>query len=47
MNFAPFIDGSYGVTVIFLIAIAATTFARYRRATKHLAQAEQVRRAQR
>jgi hypothetical protein len=40
MNLAPFIDGSYGVTVIFLIAIGVLTFTRYRRATKKLAAVE-------
>jgi hypothetical protein len=39
-NFAPFIDGSYGVTIIFLLGIGVLTFARYRRAAKRLAQAE-------
>jgi len=36
MNFAPFIDGSYGVTVLFLIGIGALTFRRYRLAAKRL-----------
>ena len=37
MNLAPFIDGSYAVTVIFLAGIGVLTFARYRRAAKRLA----------
>jgi heme exporter protein CcmD len=40
MNFAPFINGSYGVTVVFLLAIAGLTFRRYRRAVKRLAAVE-------
>ncbi len=40
MNLAPFIDGSYGVTVAFLIGIGFLTFARYRRAQKRLAAVE-------
>ncbi len=40
MNLAPFIDGAYGVTVVFLLGIAVMTFARYRRAVKRLAQVE-------
>jgi heme exporter protein CcmD len=40
MNFAPFIDGSYGVTVVFLIGIAGLTFARYRTAVKRLKAVE-------
>ena len=36
MNFAPFIDGSYGVAVIFLIGIGALTYRRYRLAAKRL-----------
>ncbi len=40
MNFAPFIDGSYGVTVLFLIGIAVLTFARYARAQKRLSAVE-------
>jgi heme exporter protein CcmD len=40
MNFAPFIDGSYGVTVVFLIGIAGLTFARYRNAVKRLKAVE-------
>lgn len=40
MNFAPFINGSYGVAVVFLLGIGALTFTRYRRAQKRLAAAE-------
>ena len=40
MNFAPFIDGSYGVTVLFLVGIGAASFARYRRAARRLAAVE-------
>jgi hypothetical protein len=40
MNLAPFIDGAYGVTVVFLIGIGALTFARYRRAKQRLAAVE-------
>jgi len=40
MNFAPFINGSYGVTVIFLLGIGVLTFARYRRAAKRLEAVE-------
>ena len=36
MNLAPFIDGSYGVTVLFLLGIGAATLARYRRAVRRL-----------
>ena len=32
MNLAPFIDGSYGIAVLFLIGIGVLTFTRYRRA---------------
>ena len=40
MNFAPFTNGSYGVTVIFLLGIGVLTFARYRRAAKRLEAVE-------
>ncbi len=40
MNFAPFINGSYGVTVIFLIGIGALTYRRYKTAAKRLAAVE-------
>lgn len=40
MNVTPFIDGSYGITVAFLVGIGALTFARYRRAQKRLAAVE-------
>jgi heme exporter protein CcmD len=36
----PFINGAYGVTVLFLVAAAWLSFARYRRARKRLAAAE-------
>ena len=36
MNLAPFIDGSYGVAVLFLLGIGVATFARYRRAARRL-----------
>ena len=36
MNLAPFIDGAYGVTVVFLLGIGVTTFLRYRGAEKRL-----------
>jgi hypothetical protein len=40
MNLAPFINGSYGVTVAFLIGIGLLTFGRYRRAAKRLRAVE-------
>jgi high-affinity Fe2+/Pb2+ permease len=40
MSFAPFIDGSYAVTTIFLIGIGLLTFRRYRRAAKPLKAVE-------
>ncbi len=40
MNLAPFINGSYGVTVAFLIGIGLLTFRRYRRAAKRLRAVE-------
>ncbi len=42
INVWPFIDGAYGVTVLFLIGAAWLTLARYRRARVRLAQAEQL-----
>jgi hypothetical protein len=42
MSFAPFIDGSYGVTIVFLIGIGLLTFRRYQRAAKRL-QAVEIR----
>ncbi len=36
MNLAPFIDGAYGVTVVFLLGIGIQTWTRYRRAEKRL-----------
>jgi heme exporter protein CcmD len=40
MKFAPFIDGSYGVTVVFLVAVFGLTVIRYRRAARRLAAVE-------
>jgi hypothetical protein len=40
MNFAPFINGSYGVTTLFLIGIGLLTFRRYRLAAKRLKAVE-------
>ena len=40
MKFAPFIDGSYGVTLLFLLGIGILTFRRYKTATKRLAAVE-------
>jgi hypothetical protein len=40
IDLAPFIDGAYGVTVLFLVAIGATTFTRYRRAVRRLRAVE-------
>ena len=40
MNLTPFINGSYGVTVAFLIGIGLLTFTRYRRAAKGLRAVE-------
>ncbi len=40
MNLAPYINGSYGVSVLFLLAISATTYLRYRRAKRRLAAVE-------
>jgi hypothetical protein len=40
VNAAPFIDGSYGVAVLFLAAIGALTFVRYRRAVRRLRAVE-------
>jgi heme exporter protein CcmD len=42
MKFAAFINGSYGVTVAFLIGVAVLTFTRYRRAAKRLAAIERL-----
>jgi heme exporter protein CcmD len=38
-QFAVFINGSYGVSVVFLAGISVLTFLRYRRATARLAAA--------
>ncbi len=40
MSFAPFINGSYGIAVVFLIGIGALTYRRYRRATQRLKAVE-------
>jgi hypothetical protein len=40
MNLTPFIDGAYGVTVVFLLGIGWLTFARYRRAAARLRAVE-------
>ena len=40
VNLAPFIDGSYGVTVVFLVGIGVATWARYRRAVRRLRAVE-------
>jgi heme exporter protein CcmD len=40
MNLAPFIDGSYGITVLFLAGIGVLTFTRYRRAVRRLRAVE-------
>ncbi len=40
MNVWPFINGSYGITVLFLAGIGVLTFARYRRAAKRLRAVE-------
>jgi heme exporter protein D len=39
-QFAAFINGAYAVSVIFLAAVSALTLARYRNATRRLAQTE-------
>jgi len=43
VNLAPFIDGSYGVTVLFLAGIGLLTWTRYRRAVKRLRAVEKTR----
>ncbi len=40
MNFAPFINGSYGVTALFLIGIGGLTWRRFQRAAKRLKAVE-------
>jgi hypothetical protein len=40
VSFAPFIDGSYGVAVVFLIGIGALTYRRYRIAAERLKAVE-------
>jgi len=39
-QFEPFINGSYGISVIFLLGISILTFTRYRRAIARLRVAE-------
>ncbi|WP_297489275.1 heme exporter protein CcmD [Acidocella sp.] len=41
MNPWPFINGSYGITLLFLLGAGWLTLARYRRARRRLAQAMQ------
>ena len=43
MNLAPFINGSYGITVVFLLGIGVLTFLRYRLAAKRLRAVESAR----
>ena len=40
MNPWPFIDGAYGVSVVFLLGAGWLTFARYRRARRRLVVVE-------
>jgi hypothetical protein len=40
MNLAPFINGSYGVTTAFLVAVGLLTLLRYRRAAQRLSAVE-------
>lgn len=42
MNLVPFIDGSYGIVVLFLLGIGLLTFSRYRRAVARLRAAERI-----
>jgi heme exporter protein CcmD len=39
-DYAPFINGSYGVSVIFLFGIGIATYLRYQRALKRLKAVE-------
>ncbi len=39
-NYAGFINGSYGTTVLFLLGICALTLTRYQRARKRLKAVE-------
>jgi len=39
-QFSSFINGSYAVSVVFLVGVSILTLTRYRAATKRLAQAE-------
>ncbi len=38
----PFINGAYGVSVLYLAAAGWLSFARYRRARRRLAEAEKI-----
>jgi len=40
VNLAPFIDGSYAISVVFLVGVFALTYTRYRNAVKRLAAVE-------
>jgi heme exporter protein CcmD len=40
MNQTPFIDGSYGITVLFLAGVSLLCFWRYRRAVRRLRAVE-------
>ncbi|HYP62417.1 MAG TPA: hypothetical protein VEQ16_00940 [Acidocella sp.] len=42
MNPWPFINGAYGVSVLFLAVAGGLSFARYRRARRRLAAAEKA-----
>ena len=42
MNPWPFINGAYGVSVLFLAAAGWLSFARYRRARRRWAQADKL-----
>jgi heme exporter protein CcmD len=39
-DYAPYINGSYGASVIFLLAIGMLTYSRYQRARKRLQAVE-------
>jgi len=39
-QFAPFINGAYAVSTIFLIGVSLLTLTRYRKAARRLAQTE-------
>lgn len=42
INVWPFINGAYGLTVLFLLGISWLTYRRYRRAKLRLEQAEKL-----